>query len=125
MSREISTIRHGTPHQKQVFTRLTLEEEILSLNEMAPEALAQLPELFAEAVVDSATKVLGEATGEAFIRHIGDRRLKDPNEVYSRLDSFLKEGSDAMKEAIKAAFRHRVHQIYKLTVEVAESNLQR
>ena len=124
MSRMVTAMKHGTPH-RQAFTRLTLEEEVFSLQVMAPEALRQLPELFAESVVDSATKVLGEATGEAFLRHIGDRRLSDPTEVYSRLDSYLMEGSEEMKKAIAEAFRRRVHGDYKLTMEVAASNLSR
>lgn len=99
--------------------QLTLEEEVLSLKALAPETLDQLPSLFAESVVASATKVLGETTGEAFIRCIGDGNLKDPSEVYDRLDSFLLGGSSEMKEAIVQAFRSRVHRLYKLTMQVA------
>lgn len=118
MSREVSAMQHGT-RQKLVFTHLTLEEEIFSIHEVAPEALRELPELFAESVVDSATRVLGEATGEALIRCIGDSRLKDPTEVYARLESFLMGGSDEMKNAIIAAFKSKVHRVYRLTMEVA------
>lgn len=118
MSRAVSALRHGS-RQKHVFTHLTLEEEIFSLREVAPEALRDLPELFAESVVDSAAKVLGEATGEALVRCIGDGRLRDPTEVYSRLESFLMGGSDEMKQAIIATFKGKVHRIYRLTMEVA------
>ena len=118
MSRAISTVKHAG-RQKLVVTQLTLEEEVFSLREVAPEALKQLPELFAESVVDSAIKVLGEATGEALVRCIGDSRLRDPNEVYSRLEHFLLGGSEEMKDAIIEAFKARVHRVYKLTMEVA------
>ena len=118
MSRAISTVKHAG-RQKLVVTQLTLEEEVFSLREVAPEALKQLPELFAESVVDSAIKVLGEATGEALVRCIGDGRLRDPNEVYSRLEHFLLGGSEEMKDAIIEAFKARVHRVYKLTMEVA------
>jgi len=102
-----------------VITRLTLEEEILSLREVVPEALEHLPGLFAESVVDSAARVLGAATGEALVRFIGDSRLKDPAQVYSRLDSFLMGGSDEMKRSIDNEFRRRVHGLYRLAMGVA------
>ena len=90
------------------------------MNALAPSTVSQLPVLFAESVVDSASKVLGEATGEALIRCIGDSKLKDPEMVYSRLDSFLLGGSETMKSAIIKAFRVKVHRLYKITVDVAK-----
>ena len=100
-------------------TKLTLEEEIFSLHALQPHILRQLRETFAESVVDSATKVLGESTGEAFIRCIGDEKLRDPEEVYASLDSFLHGGSEEMKHAIVATFTAKVHALYNLTREMA------
>lgn len=105
--------------EKPAFTRMTLEEEVLSLKELAPYTLNQLPALYAESVVFAATKVLGETTGEAFIRCIGDSMLRDPAEVCQKLDSFLLGGSGPIKEAITDEFRNRVHRLYRLTVQVA------
>jgi hypothetical protein len=119
MSRAVAAMRLGIGRHKPVVTQLTLEEEILSLREVAPEALEQLPELFGGAVVDSATRVLGAATGEALIRCIGDSNLKDPAQVYSRLDSFLMGGSGEMKHSIDQEFRRRVHALYRLAMGVA------
>ena len=104
---------------KPAFTQMTLEEEVLSLKELAPYTLDQLPALFAESVVAVSTKVLGETTGEAFIRCIGDSKLSDPAEVYQKLDSFLLGGAGPIKEAIMEEFRNRVHRLYRLTVQVA------
>ena len=123
MSRAVSAMNHFGSRQKPVFSQLTLEEEVFSLREVAPETLKQLPDLFAASVVDSAMKVLGEATGEALIRCIGDSRLKAPVEVYARRDSFLMGGSGEMKKAIVEAFRGRAHRVYKLTMEVAATRL--
>jgi hypothetical protein len=116
MSRAISAMKPASGRHSPVITQLTLEAEILSLNQVAPEILEQLPGLFAEAVVDSATKVLGAATGEALIRCIGDSRLRDPTQVYARLDSFLLGGSDEMKRSIEHEFRRRVHGLYILAM---------
>jgi len=122
MSRAVSAMKPGSDRHKLVITQLTLEEEIFSLQEVAPGILDHLPRLFAEAVVDSATKVLGTATGEALIRRIGDRRLKDPAQVYSRLDSFLMGGSDEMKHSIDQEFRRRVHGLYKQAMGVVATS---
>ncbi len=91
------------------------------MNVLAPESLSQLPRLFAESVVDAASKTLGESTGEAFIRCIGDSKLRDPDAVYSRLDSFLGSGSSDMKKAIVRTFSSKVHLLHKLTMQVATS----
>jgi hypothetical protein len=122
MSRAVSAMKPSSTRHKLVITQLTLEEEILSLQEVAPETLDHLPRLFAGAVVDSATKVLGSATGEALIRYIGDRRLRDPAQVYSRLDSFLMGGSDEMKHSIDQEFRRRVHGLYRLAMGVVATS---
>lgn len=102
--------------------RLTMEEEILSLHAFAPATLSRLPEIFAESVVDSSSRILGESTGEAFVRCIGDSKLSDPEKVYSSLDTFLQGGSADMKRAILKAFAAKVHTLYKLTLDIAEQN---
>ncbi len=120
MSQAVETRKVGRAQlRRPAVSQLSLEEEVFSLRTLAPETLNQLPTLFAESVVASAARVLGETTGEAFIRCIGDNRLKEPLEVYSRLDSFLLGGSEEMKKAIVQAFRNRVHRLYRLTLEVA------
>ena len=122
MSQTVAASKHRkTQKLKTVQKAMTLEEEIMSLHALAPRTLNQLPGLFAESVVDSSNKVLGEATGEAFIRCIGDKNLNDPDHVYERLESFLQGGSDEMKKAIIGAFRARVHRLYKLTMDVSLS----
>jgi hypothetical protein len=107
---------------KQTQVRLTVEEEIFSLQELAPQALARLPEIFAESVVDSATKILGESTGEALIRCIGDSKLRDPDRVYARLDDFLHDGSDEIRKAIAKMFASKVHLLYKLSLDLARQD---
>ncbi len=101
-------------------SHLSLEEEVLSLHAIAPSTLSQLPVLFAESVVDSASKILGEATGEALLRYIGDSELRDPEAVYSRLNSFLRGGSDDMRRAIAKTFTSKVHTLYLITIEIAQ-----
>ena len=109
-----SRLSHG-----QRFAALSLEEEILCLDSFAPEVLVQLPQLFAESVVDASSRVLGEATGEALLRCIGDARLRNPEQVYASLDSFLQSGSDEMRNAIIQSFHSRVNGLYRITMDLA------
>lgn len=85
---------------------------------MAPTTAAQLPTLFAESVVKSCTGVLGESSGEALVRRIGDRRLTNPEEVYAKVDSLLLGGSEGLKRAIRRSFRADVHRLYAVTMDL-------
>jgi hypothetical protein len=100
------------------FDGLGLEAEIRSLHSLAPESVAQLPTLFAESVVRSCSSILGETSGEALIRRIGDKRLRSPEEVYERVDALLRGGSETLKKSIKGSFRTKVHRLYKITLDV-------
>ena len=100
------------------FAGLSLEAEIRSLNMLAPETLSQLPTLFAESVVKSCSNALGESSGEALVRRIGDERLGDPGSAFKKIDSMLKGGSDDLKKSIRLSFRARVHRLYKSSITV-------
>ena len=113
-----STARSATFERVSGFTGLTLEAEIRSLYSLAPDSLEQLPTLFSESVVKSCGSVLGEASGEALVRRIGDRRLKSPEMVYGRVDSLLLGGSGDIKRVIKRAFRSKVHGLYRLVMKI-------
>jgi fructose/tagatose bisphosphate aldolase len=115
--------------QKKAATRIseligqTLEEEIFTVNSLAPEMVARLPSLFSDSVVDSVTNILGESSGEALIRSIGEERLMSPEETYEKLDSVLHGGSEILKSAIREDFRVRVHRLYKMTLDMAPASL--
>jgi len=109
--------------RKKAVTRIseligqTLEEEILTLDSLEPDMMARLPSLFSRSVIDSLISILGESSGEALIRRIGDERLMSPAEVYESLDKVLRSGSEILKVAIREDFRVRVHRLYKMTGE--------
>jgi hypothetical protein len=90
--------------------RRSLEEEIMELNAISPEAVADLPNVFRKAVCDSLANVFGLDTAQALMIMIGDADMGNPEEVFLALDSFLKEGAEIMKGAIKAEFSVIVHQ---------------
>jgi hypothetical protein len=116
--------RKNAQRQRTVQIRLSLEEEIMSLDSIAPSCMTQLPQLFAESVVDAAARILGDATGEALVRCIGDSKLKDPDAVYESLDTFLHSGSADVKKVIRRAFTSKVHNLYKVTLGVAKNHSQ-
>ena len=102
---------------------MTIEEEIRSLHALLPEAVAQLPMLFAESVAKSCTSVLGEGAGEALVRRIGDHNLMVPDRAYGKIDAFLSGGSDMLKETIRQSFRDRVHRLYRIAMNVEARSL--
>jgi hypothetical protein len=111
-----------SPRQSN-FSGLTLEEEIRSLHVLLPESVSQLPVLFAESVAKSCTGILGEGSGEALVRRIGDENLMDPDESCGRIDSFLTGGSGILKEAISRGFRMRVHRLYRMAMNLEARRL--
>jgi hypothetical protein len=117
MSVAISASRNGPASNWGAgLAGLGLEAEIRSLNMLAPEIVSQLPTLFAESVVKACSNSLGESSGEALVRRIGDRRLGIPGEAYGRIDSLLLGGSESLKKSIRTSFRMRVHRLYKSAI---------
>jgi hypothetical protein len=92
----------------------TMEEEILNLNLLLADLNERLPLLFADSVMDSLSTILGDATAETLIRHIGEDYLQDPSRVYAGLDEFLRGGSEFLKWAIQEELRVKVHKLYML-----------
>jgi hypothetical protein len=90
----------------------TIEEEILDLSLLLPDLSQRLPLLFADAALGTISKVLGESTGEALVRRIGDQYLGDPDQVYTGLDESLQGGAGFLKSAIQEDFRTKVHKLY-------------
>ena len=90
---------------------------------MAPENLKELSTLFANAVVESCTSLAGVSTGEALLRRIGDEKLHDPQEVYTRIDSLLHGGSETLKMTIEHKFRIKVHRLYRMSMNFEARNL--
>ena len=97
----------------------TLEEEILSVNFLAPDVVSQFPSLFSDSVIDSVTNILGENSSEALIRSLGEERLMSPEETYEGLDSVFHNGSEILKAAIREDFRVRVHRLYSVMLDTA------
>ena len=102
----------------------TLDEEMFTVNSLAPDMLAQLPLLFSDSVVDSVTNILGENSGEALVRSIGEESLRNPEKTYERLDAMFHDGSEMLKAAIREDFRVRLHRLYMMVLDLAPSIFQ-
>jgi hypothetical protein len=113
--------RKAVKHMSRLIAQ-TMDEEIMNLNAFMPDLTKRLPSIFADSVLNSFSSILGEATGEALVRFIGEDNLESPSEVYDRLDEYLQGGSELVKGAILEEFRVRIHKLYKMaTNAVAKS----
>ena len=90
-------------------TRQTLEEDLLSLQALAPDMIEDLRCLFKEAVTDSLSSVLGENQAMALVKLISETDFENPPEVFAALDSIFRGGAQILKEAIIDEFRASVH----------------
>ena len=88
---------------------LTLEEELLSLQVLAPDLVEDAQTIFKEAVSDTLANVLTEDEAIALIILLGGVDLGSPREVYEALDSILHRGSGIIKSALAEEFRISVH----------------
>jgi hypothetical protein len=93
--------------------RQTIEEELLTLQAIAPDMAEDLYSLFEEAVTDSLANILEESGARALVRLMGEANIESPSEVFAILDSIFHEGSSTLKSAITEEFRMNVHLLLK------------
>ena len=117
----------STVSQKKAVNRIseligrTLDEEILTVDSLAPDMIALLPLLFSDSVVDSVINILGENSGEALLRNIGEESLRSPESTYESLDALFHNGSEVLKAAIREDFRVRLHRLCMMVLDLAPS----
>ena len=93
----------------------TIEEDLLSLQVLAPDMVEDLHSLFKEAVTDSLARILGENEARALTRQIAGTDFESPYNVFRALDSILHEGSRILRDAIVEEFRVNVHMLLEKT----------
>jgi hypothetical protein len=89
--------------------RQTLEEELLILQALEPDAIEDLHSLFKEAVTDSFTSILGEDEARALVVLMAEIEFESPSVVFAALDSIFHEGSKILRGAIIEEFQASVH----------------
>ena len=95
--------------------RHTVEEDLLSLQALAPDMAEDLHSLFKEAVTYSLVGILGANEARALVRQIAGTDLESPYAVFETLDSFLHGGSQTLRNAIVEEFRVNVHLLLEKT----------
>jgi hypothetical protein len=115
-----ATLRKKAVNRISELIAQTMEEEIFTLDALEHDVIALLPSLFSHSVMNSMKNILGENSGEALIRSIGEERLTNSEEVYASLDSIFHGGSEVLKIAIREDFRVRVHRLYKMRLGAAK-----
>jgi hypothetical protein len=91
----------------------TLEEELLTLQALAPDIIEDLRPLFKEAVINSLTHILGENGAKAVVRLTAGTNFESPNEVFAALDLIFQEGTQFLRHAIVEEFRANLHRLLK------------
>jgi len=89
--------------------RQTLEEDLISIQALAPDMVEDLHSLFKEAVVNSLANTLGRNEARALMRLMTRTDFESPREVFEALDSIFYEGSQILRDAIVEEFRVNVH----------------
>lgn len=88
---------------------LTLEEDLFELQAITPEDVEDLPILFEEAVTDTLANLLGQNEARALVILLRGTDFGRRDEVFAALDSFFKEGSKIVKDAITEEFHAQAH----------------
>lgn len=86
-----------------------MEEELFTLEALAPDMIEDLHPLFKEAVIDSLTSILGENGARAVVVLAAGTNFESPSGVYEALDSIFQEGSQFLRRAIVKEFRTSLH----------------
>ncbi|MGD0396162.1 MAG: hypothetical protein ABSB26_04545 [Nitrososphaerales archaeon] len=89
--------------------RQTIEEELLTLQALAPDTIEDLHPLFKAAVIDSLVSILGESGARAVVILMAGTNFESPSGVYAALDSIFQEGSRFLRRAIVEEFSVNLH----------------
>jgi hypothetical protein len=99
-----------------------LEEELRTLQAFIPDITRDILSIFEEAVTDSLWNMLPESEARALLILVGEKGFESPCDVYSALDSILRDGSQILKNAIREEFRASIHLLME-KVEVCRRSL--
>jgi hypothetical protein len=86
-----------------------LEQDLFTLNAIAPALLEQVPALFEEAVKETLGSSLGLKESKGALSWFRDADLRSRPEVFSRLASHYGGGASPLQIMIDKAFKNRVH----------------
>lgn len=91
-----------------------LEEELFTLNSVAPYLVEKLPGLFEEAVREALGQMLGMKESTGVLRWLHDADLGSRPEVFERLASRYGDRASPLMSKIDEAFERRVHNLLEL-----------
>ncbi len=89
----------------------SVEEDLFTLNAVAPSLLRQLPALFEEAVKDTLAFFLGTKESTGVLSYFRGVPLTDRSEVFGKLDSLYLDRASPLQRGIDRAFQIRVHRL--------------
>jgi hypothetical protein len=88
-----------------------VEQDLFTLNAVAPSLLEQLPTIFEDAVRESLAYMLGRIESKCVLASFSPDQLVDRSEVFGRLVSLYNSRASPLQKGIDWAFQKRVHQL--------------
>lgn len=88
-----------------------LEQDLFTLNAMAPDLLVCVPALFEESVKESLGYVLGMKETRGVLTWFREAELESRPEVFTRLASRYGDRASPLEKMIDQAFAKRVHDL--------------
>jgi hypothetical protein len=90
---------------------LSVEEDLFTLNAMAPDVLDQVPSLFAETVRESLSYMLGAKESGGVLAWFRGDELASRAGVFDRLVSVYGQRASPIQKMIDRVFGMRVHEL--------------
>lgn len=91
----------------------TVEEDLLTLNAIAPDLLDHVPVLFEETVRGSLSYMLGAKESKNILDWFRTGELRNRQGVFSRLASVYGERASPIEKMIDRAFGIRIHDLLR------------
>jgi hypothetical protein len=102
----------------------SIEEELRTLNAMAPELLEEMPRLFKEAVVDSIRSEMGRKDFGLVLQSLPGIGPEHRPYVFRFLDSLYGDKARELEEAIDRRFRTEVRQLLRKAKRIESASLK-
>jgi len=90
---------------------LSVEQDLLALNAIAPDLLEHVPVLFEETVRGSLTYMLGAKESKGVLSWFRGHELASRQEVFARLASVYGDRASPLQRMIDRVFGMRVHEL--------------
>jgi hypothetical protein len=112
-----ATLADNTAENLRILSKQSFEEQLSTLNSLAPEAIASLPVVFKVAALSSINRMLDRRNAGILLVLLRGTDLGDQWAVFAALDRFAYRRTAVLKRAISTEFQSRVRNMVKKAIE--------